>query len=253
MGRKINIMPTIICPYINSNDISLLEDRLWNLDCIFEEDTSRIGSDMMYQKLWKKTKDDIIILHADMQPIEGDDDNQWYKDLIYYAKKYPEAGMLGCKLLYPARDENGKFLIQHAGGKITEDGTADHFGSGFRMEDQKFFKKPEVDEGQYDKVREVAWCTFGGIYIRREVLDTIGDFDPLFEYTYERDVDYCMETRKAGWKIYMTPATLIHWESKDNKKIMTPNLYDAQKRNKERLKTKWQGTEWFATIDKEVV
>jgi GT2 family glycosyltransferase len=207
----------------------------------------------MYQKLWKQTKDDIIILHADIQPIEGDDDNQWYKDLLSYVDKYPEAGMLGCKLLYPAKDESGKFLIQHAGGKINEDGTAEHFGSGFRMEDHKFFKTPEADNGQYDKVREVAWCTFGGVYIRREVLDKVGDFDPLFEYTYERDVDYCMETRKAGWKIYMTPSTLIHWESKDNKKIMTQNLYDAQTRNKERLKNKWQGTEWFTTINKEVI
>ena len=51
----------------------------------------------------------------------------------------------------------------------------------------------------------------------------------------------------------MTPSTLIHWESKDNKKIMTQNLYDAQIRKKERLKTKWQGTEWFTTIDKEVI
>ena len=33
------------------------------------------------------------------------------------------------------------------------------------------FKTPEVDNGQYDKVREVAWYTFGGIFIRRDVLN----------------------------------------------------------------------------------
>lgn len=242
-------MATIICPYVFPEEITVLQDRLWDLDCIFEQDVSRIGSDMMYQKLWKQTKEDIIILHADMQPLETDEDNQWYKDLLNYADKYPEAGMIGCKLLYPAKDDKGKFLIQHAGGKINEDGTADHFGSGFRMEDHKFFKEPELDNGQYDSVREVAWCTFGGLYIRRAVLDAVGDFDPLFEYTYERDVDYCMEARKAGWKIYMTPATLLHWESKDNKRVMTQNLYDAQARNKKRLKEKWVGTDLFKTIN----
>jgi len=246
-------MATIICPYVWENEVAALKNSLWDLDCIFEEDTSRIGSDMMYQKLWKQTDDDIIILHADMTPMENDEEtHNWYNDLCNYAKKYPEAGMLGCKLLYPAKDEEGNFLIQHAGGKIKEDGTADHFGSGFRMEDKQFFKAPEIDKGQYDKIREVAWCTFGGLYIRRDVLDEVGDFDSTFEYTYERDVDYCMETRKAGWKIYMTPATLLHWESKDNKRIMTQNLYDAQARNKERLKNKWQGTEWFTTLDIEV-
>jgi GT2 family glycosyltransferase len=245
-------MATVICPYVFPEEIAALQNRLWNLDCIFEQDTAKIGSDMMYQKLWKQTDDDIIILHSDMQPLDTDLNNDWYKELIKYANKYPEAGMIGCKLLYPAKNENGKFLVQHAGGKINEDGTADHFGSGFRMEDQKFFKEPDLDNGQYDKVREVAWCTFGGVYIRREVLDTVGDFDPLFEYTYERDVDYCLETRKAGWKIYMTPATLVHWESKDNKRIMTPNLYDAQTRNKQRLKEKWKDSELFKTVDLEV-
>jgi hypothetical protein len=33
---------------------------------------------------------------------------------------------------------------------------------------------------------------------------------------------------------------------------MTQNLYDAQARNKERLKNKWQGTEWFKTLNIEV-
>jgi len=70
-------MATIICPYVFPEEISLLQDKLWNLDCIFEQDASRIGSDMMYQKLWKQTNDDIIILHADMQPLETDEDNQW--------------------------------------------------------------------------------------------------------------------------------------------------------------------------------
>jgi GT2 family glycosyltransferase len=245
-------MATVICPYVFPEEIVALQNRLWNLECIFEQDTAKIGSDMMYQKLWKQTDDDIIILHSDMQPLDTDLNNDWYEELIKYANKYPEAGMIGCKLLYPAKNENGKFLVQHAGGKINEDGTADHFGSGFRMEDQKFFKEPDLDNGQYDKVREVAWCTFGGVYIRRKVLDTVGDFDPLFEYTYERDVDYCLETRKAGWKIYMTPATLVHWESKDNKRVMTPNLYDAQARNKQRLKEKWKDSELFKTVDLEV-
>ena len=246
-------MATIICPYVFPEEVAHLKNTFWNLDCIFEQDSSRIGSDMMYQKLWNQTNDDIIIFHSDMSPVQEDTDNSWYTNLLKYVDKYPEAGMVGCKLLYPAKNQDGKFLIQHAGGKINEDTLeADHFGSGFRMEDKQFWKEPEIDNGQYDKVREVAWCTFGGIYIRRSVINQIGNFDPLFEYTYERDVDYCMETRKAGWKIYMTPVTLLHWESKDNKRVMSPNLYEAQARNKERLKNKWKDSLLFKTIDVEI-
>lgn len=241
-------MATIICPYIYENEIEKLQEKLWDLPCIIENDMAKIGSDMMYQRLWNQTDDDIIILHADMDPMEDDTTNQWYYDLLDYAAKYPEAGMLGCKLLYPAKDEKGNFLIQHAGGRFT-DGVPDHFGSGFRMEDQQFFKAPEMDIGQYDHVREVAWCTFGGVYIRREVLNKVGNFDPAFEYTYERDVDYCMETRKLGYKIYMTPVPLLHWESKDNKRVGHPKLHEATGRNRKRLLDKWENTEFYKTID----
>lgn len=245
-------MATIICPYVFPEEIHPLEDSLWDLPCIFEQDLGKIGSDMMYQKLWNQTNDDIIILHSDMRQVDEDTTNNWYKELLKYANRYPEAGMLGCKLLYPAKDNDDNFIIQHAGGKFTEEGDPDHFGSGLRLEDNSLFKQPEPDTGQYDKVREVAWCTFGGIFIRRKVLDQVGPFDPLFEYTYERDVDYCLEARKLGWKIYMTPVTLMHWESKDNKRVMQQNLYDAQQRNRARLKAKWKDSELYATINKDV-
>ena len=91
-------MATIICPYVFPEEIALLQDKLWNLDCIFEQDVSRIGSDMMYQKLWKQTKDDIIILHADMQPLEHDTNNQWYDDLINYNGSIKTIGYLLIKL-----------------------------------------------------------------------------------------------------------------------------------------------------------
>ena len=34
---------------------------------------------MMYQKLWNKfPNDDIFIMHADMFPLEEDEDNEWF-------------------------------------------------------------------------------------------------------------------------------------------------------------------------------
>lgn len=244
---------TIVCPYIFENEIRELKDKTWNLPIVFEEDIGRIGSDMMYQRLWNKYKHDhIFIMHADMLPIEDDTDNNWFSDICDYLNKYEEAGILGCKLLYPAKDEkSNKYIIQSAGGRFIND-IPDHFGSGLDILNNKQFKSElEIDNGQYDYIREVAWITFGGILLRREMLNQIGNFDACQEGTYNRDVDYCLRVREAGWKIYQTPVPLIHYESKDNKRLMAqnPEMHQHWSRNLKYLKDKWLNTEYYKTLD----
>tara|TARA_Y100000593_G_scaffold23878_1_gene47382 strand:+ start:6746 stop:7501 length:756 start_codon:yes stop_codon:yes gene_type:complete len=245
----------IICPYINDNEINQLKDRLWNLPVFFEKDQARIGSDMMYQRLWNKfSNDDIFIMHADMFPMEEDIDNKWFTTLLEYVEKYPEAGMFGCLLLYPAKDENNLFFIQSAGGQFTN-GNPDHFGSGLNIENSgKFKEELLLDENQYDYVREVAWTTFGGVYIRRSVFNKLGNFSADYEWTYNRDVDYCLRAREAGFKIYQVPVRLMHFESKDNKhiKAQDANKVKAEMRNLETLKNKWEKSDLYKTLDEKI-
>ena len=226
---------TIITPFLFEKEITHLKNAsiMIDADFLFEEDVSRIGCDLMYQRLWKRAApNDVIILHSDMNFIDGVEN--WYTSLLSYVHKYPEAGLVGCKLLYPIKDDNQKYLIQCAGGRFTSDGRPDHFGSGLEIFSKRSFKELEVDEGQYDCVREVAWTTFGGVYIRRQVLDQVGDFDPSFEWTYNRDVDYCLTARNIGWKIYQVPVALHHFESKDVKRIRTDENSQAEARNLQR-------------------
>lgn len=241
---------TIICPYIHEKDIELLQESVgYDLDILALEDTHRVGSDLMYQKLWNMCDTDIIILHADMKIIS----ETWYTDLCDYAEKYKEAGILGCKLLYPP-DTANNYFIQSAGGTFLEDGTPTHFGSGIELYSKTTFKQPELDKGQYDKVREVPWTTFGGIYIKRQVLDEVGDYDPRYTWAYNRDVDYCLEARKLGWKIYQVPIPILHFESKDNKILRSQNtrLNNFESSNLQLLKEKWKDTEYLVGFDKEV-
>jgi GT2 family glycosyltransferase len=245
----------VILPYVFENEVQTLINKLNEsfIEYIIEPDIDKIGPDLMYQKLWKKTDKDIIILHSDMLPMEEDQDNQWHTDLCNYAAQYPEAGILGCKLLYPAKHD-GKFIIQHAGGKFREDGTPDHFGSGYDIASGRVLKDNlELDIGQYDYVREVAWATFGGIYMRRTMLNDVGDFDPNFEWSYNRDVDYCLTARSKGYKIYQIPVPLLHFESRDVKRIRTEEMVNKELRNLLKLKTKWTGSELYKTIDKKVI
>ena len=246
----------IICPYVDDNEIIKHKSLYWQLPIVFEKDTAGIGSDMMYQKMWNKfPEDDIFILHADMFPVIEDTEHKWFDNLLSYVKDYPEASIFGCLLLYPATDvENGKHYIQSAGGQFT-DGNPDHIGSGLCLDTGgKFKEQLLVDEGQFDYVREVAWTTFGGVYIKREVFKKLGNFSPYFEWTYNRDVDYCLRAREAGFKIYQIPVRLMHHESRDNKRIRAgdQNKLKAEMRNLETLKNKWRDSKLYKTLDEKI-
>ena len=246
----------IVIPYVFENEISALRDRLgYRLPVVFWQDTGKIGSDLAYQTLWNMyPTSDIVILHADMLPLPEDIDNNWFSSLLNYVQRYPEAGIFGTTLLYPAKDNNDNYYIQHAGGQIVDD-EAIHIGGGLELYSSRALRGLETDQGQYDeKVREVSWVTFGGIYIRRAVLDACGPFDPAYYWTYYRDVDYCFTARKLGWKIYQTPVKLLHFEGKDNKRIQQQNPVKAEhyRINREIFLSKWKNTEYFTTIDKEI-
>ena len=247
--------PIVVVPYIIKEEIKELQDALsWKIPCEFWEDTGRIGSDLAYQYLWNKHKDrDVIILHADMLPMPEDKNHKWFSDLLDTVNKYPEAGMFGMKLLYPEKINN-KYIIQHAGGRFNDDGEALHFGGGLNLFDGSTNGSLEEDAGQYDRTREVAWITMGGIYIKKSVRDSIGNFDPAFYWTYFRDVDYCLSARRAGFKIYQTGIPFLHFESKDNKRLMAQNpaLGEKWSINREIFLEKWKDSELLKTIDRDV-
>jgi hypothetical protein len=248
--------PLVVVPYIHQNEIEPLKQVLkHSIPVVFWEDTHRIGSDLAYQTLWNTFSDrDIILFHADMMPMPEDTTNQWYYNLCNYAKQFPDAGMLGTTLLYPIKDSEGNHYIQHAGGKF-ENGEAIHFGGGLELGSQRAYRELEADKGQYDKkIREVAWSTFGGIFLRRAALTAVGNFDPSYYWTYYRDVDYCLSARKLGWKIYQTPIKLFHYEGKDNKRIQSLDTSKQEKWsiNYSIFQTKWSNTEWMKTINEVV-
>jgi len=238
----------IITPYIDDQEIKKHKDIYWMLDVYYEKDVAGIGSDLMFQKMWNKfPNDDIFILHADMSEFYVD----WFDDVLSYVKKYPEAGMFGCLLLYPAKTRDDKYYIQSAGGKF-ENNRPDHYGSGLVVETGQTFKEPEVDNGQYDSVREVAWTTFGGCYLRRSFINSVGGFSPNYEWTYNRDVDFCLKARLAGQKIYQIPVKLFHHESRDNKRIKDNNKLAMENRNLKTLQSVWDGSDLYKTLEREI-
>jgi GT2 family glycosyltransferase len=73
----------------------------------------------------------------------------------------------------------------------------------------------EVDNGQYDEVREYDFVDDVFLLVRRRVFEEVGGYDPLFFLMYE-ETDWCARVRRAGFKIMYTPdAKIWHKGNRD--------------------------------------
>jgi len=232
--------PIIICPHLHEEDarkvgqaFGLNEPRGRKLDFFLWQDRERIGPERAFQHCWSQFPDrDVIIVHPDMAPLPEDTDNNWYDRLLAFGEIFPEAGILGCDLLYPHRLPCGRFAVQSAGG-VFEDGVIKHI-HGKSMPYDRRFRWP----------RQAAWATFGGIFLRRKAIDACGGFDNRYSWAYVMDVDYSLEMRKRGFDIYQVPVNLIHEESSTTKAFLEQEIYQRQVDSNHRVfNDKWKGSD----------
>ncbi|MBN1901342.1 glycosyltransferase family 2 protein [Candidatus Sumerlaeota bacterium] len=137
----------------------------------------------------------------------------WLEALSKFARKNTDAGILGCKLLYP----DGK-TIQHAGGWIEPNGLTHHKGYG------------EEDKGQFDKEEECEYVTGAAFAIKRQVIQKIGLLDSGYFPIYFEEIDYCVRAKKAGFNIlYVPDAVVIHHESRTTDRYSPGFLFKYHK------------------------
>jgi len=133
----------------------------------------------------KNTKGKFIVLIDD----DAEVTRGWAK-LVYLIKGRPKVGIVGCKISYP----NTRI-----------------FAADYRIRQGFLAGKDEVDKGQRDYIKECDAIvgTFWGM--RRELLGKVGYFDERFYPSQHEDIDYCIRTRLAGFKIiYNGKIKIIH-------------------------------------------
>ncbi len=135
---------------------------------------------------------DVLLLNNDMRIIQAD----WLQRLRAVAHSDPAYGVVGCRLLM----SDGRLL--HAGTYMPSDSFWGwQIGGG------------EEDVGQYYRVREVEGIVGACMYLRRDVIATIGGLDERF-FSYYEDTDYCLRARQAGYKVVVAgDVSLIHHEN----------------------------------------
>jgi GT2 family glycosyltransferase len=89
----------------------------------------------------------------------------------------------------------------------------------------------EVDKGQFDAIRDVDRITGCAMFVRRELFEGVGFLDDRF-FIYEEEVDWCLRSRRAGWKLRVVPRSIIwHKGHRDSGRIGRPFITYLQTRN----------------------
>ncbi|KAB1075342.1 hypothetical protein [Methylobacterium planeticum] len=239
--------PVILCPYVRNEHrdrvvaaFGLDDERGRRLPFHLWQDTALIGPERAFEHCWNQFPDrDVIIVHTDMRPLPDDARNTWYERLIANVAALPDAGLIGCDLLYPVRHPSGAWYVQCAGGEIDR-GIVKHIGgfvdvaAGIGTADATRY-----DE-RFAKPRRVDWVTFGGVYIRREVIDMVGGFDPGYRWAYVMDVDYSLEAASRGVNLYQVPVNLLHEENGSTRDFLNdPERLEKIAYNQRYFQAKW--------------
>jgi GT2 family glycosyltransferase len=156
--------------------------------------------------------DKLLFLNNDTVVHEG-----WLQMLLDCLEQHPEAGILGCRLLYP----DG--TVQHAGVAITVDGIVEHLFSGF-----------SADHPAVTQPRSLQAVTAACMLVQRTCFESVGGFDEGYSNGFE-DVDFCLKARSRGYDVRYSPDTrIVHYEESSPGR----NLHESY--NKLRFRQRWQ-------------
>jgi GT2 family glycosyltransferase len=140
--------------------------------------------------------------------------------MLSLMKENPSAGIVGPRIEYP----DGKLYPQC---KRAVPDIRNAFVHIFRLKSLLSTRKDyTLDTLDPDEVHEVGAVSGSCMLIRREVLNNIGLLDEDF-FLYGEDLDFCMRTGRAGWKILYCPrAIVVHHHGQSSRKRRLSSTLD---------------------------
>jgi GT2 family glycosyltransferase len=115
--------------------------------------------------------------------------------LVDVFQKYPDAGMVSPKFHYYFH----KGIIEYAGYNLINPFTGRNSMVGCR----------EKDNGQYEEIRVTNYAHGGGMMVPKKVIDEVGMLPNEF-FIYYEELDWSEQIKRAGYKIYYQPRSLIY-------------------------------------------
>ncbi len=161
----------------------------------------------------------LLFLNNDTQVHPG-----WMDALYDTFNEYPQAGLVGSKLVYP----NGR--LQEAGGVIWKDAGGTNYG-----------RESDPLMPEYGYLRDVDYCSGASIMVPRALFEQIGGFDKNLAPAYYEDTDLAFAVRREGYRVLYQPfSTVIHYEGITSGTNINSGIKAYQQFNQKKMHAKWK-------------
>lgn len=172
------------------------------------------------QVIAKCTGDYILILNPDTLILQNAPEK-----IVNFMGENPTVGICGCKVL----NEDRTLQLACRRSIPTPHVAFFRFSGLSRLfPNSKITAKYNLTYLDPNKAHEVDAVSGAFLMIRRKVVDNIGMLDERF-FMYGEELDWCLRTKKAGWKVmYYPDAEIIHYKgecSKTNSRKATFEFY----------------------------
>lgn len=137
----------------------------------------------------------IVLLNSDVRV-----SSNWLEPLIDRLRASDNVGAVQPKIL--SDEEKEKFEYAGAAGGLMD-------VLNYPYCHGRTMSHTEIDEGQYDKAKEIFWASGAAFATRGELFKKIGGFDEAL-FAHQEEIDLCWKMKKAGYEIWMEPNSKVY-------------------------------------------
>ena len=150
----------------------------------------------------------------------------WLDALVDTFRLFPQAGIVGSKLVYP----DGR--LQEAGGIVWSDASAWNFG-----------RYDDPSRPLYNYVHEADYISGAAILVDTDVFRALGGFDEHYLPAYCEDTDLAFRARAIGRPVYLQPdSVVVHHEGVSHGTDTGSGIKAHQVTNLRKLAERWKDT-----------